>query len=109
MKVNLILRLLAQQCLDHSEGLAQADFGSSIVPTGLQAATQQSKRCAVFKRARTQLSAFRQRLHTSQQGFKASVGSTYLASLQLIIPQPAFTQILRLSKYPTCVRSFRGQ
>src|SRR5207245_6636937 len=106
-KVVLVLRLLAQQCLDHGEGFAEAVFSSSRMPTIIEAARQPTERQTVFVRVRTQWSALWQRLNTCQQGTEAGVGSTDLASFVLILSQTAFAQILRIGEPSTVVRTPR--
>src|SRR2546427_11393332 len=107
VKVARVLRLLAHQHLVHREGFAQAVFGSSSVPTNTQATPQPNECLAVFVRARTQWSTLWQGLDASQQCAEASVGSTYLASLQLVLTQPAFAQILRSCEPSTFLRPSR--
>src|SRR6266487_5741929 len=103
-----ILRLLAHQCLDHDESLAEISFSISWLPATTEATRQSKERHTVFVRARTQWSALGERFDVRQQCAEAGVGSTDLASLQLVLTQTTFAQILRVAESSTFLHPHRN-
>ena len=78
-------------------------------PPAMQAARQPKERHSSVRRSQDPSGApSRQRLNARQQPGEAGVGSTDLASLELVFTQPAFAQIFRSCEPSTFLRPLRG-